>query len=285
MEITTPQVVQGQLTTGDGLALKTFSWGEPGPRGSILVVHGYAEHSGRYEGLAQKLVEHGFQVHAFDQRGHGGSEGHRVLVPSYQHLVTDLHLVVQHFQRKDAPFFILGHSMGGGVVAHYAAQYQPEIDGVVFSSAALALPDPPGFLLRTISGITSKLMPKGPVPKAFYDLDATAISRIPEEVDRYDQDPLVYRGPILNRTAWSLNCMVEEIDEKMRDIRVPALIIHGEADRLTSMEGSQKLSMQCGSSDVTFKVFPEGYHELFNDLCREEVITELRVWLRERVPV
>ena len=247
-----------------------------------MFVHGYAEHMGRYESLIQELLEAGYSAVAYDQRGHGTSQGHRCLLPSYETMVDDLALAVKALRPQSGPFFLFGHSMGGGLLAHYAARPNIPADGLIFSSAALALADPPDFLLRQISRLAARLLPRGPVPKIFYNLDAKAISRLPEEVRKYDTDPLVYRGPILNRTAWEMVRLVEEITPRFELIRLPHLILHGEADRLTSVEGSQELARESGAKESLLKTYENGYHELFNDSCRQEVTADLLAWLDVR---
>jgi len=274
---------EGLFRTSDGLILFEQRWLQPvSSRGAVVLVHGYAEHSGRYKQLARKLADEGFSVFAYDHRGHGKSEGLRAFVPSFALLVDDLARYLGEVRRLQQKIFVLGHSMGGAVLAHFAAEPTLEIAGAVFSSPALALEKKYPFPVRLFSRASARFFPGWGLPGFVYRLETDALSRNQQVVDEYRRDPFVYHGPMLNRTGWELYCAVARMPKLRERIRIPFLALHGEADRLTNPEGTTLLLEQAGSTDKTLKRYPEAYHELFNDLCGDAVWRDLRDWLCER---
>ncbi len=109
-------------------------------RATVLIVHGLGEHMGRYAALAQALNGWGYAVRAYDQYGHGASEGPRGGLPTATRLLDDLALVVDHTRATVAaghPLLLLGHSMGGLVAARFVALQRRPVDALVLSSPAL----------------------------------------------------------------------------------------------------------------------------------------------------
>ncbi len=114
-------------------------------------------------------------------------------------------------------------------------------------------------------------------------LDASKISRIPAEVKKYLNDPLVYTDPIPARTANELLLMMRSIQKRANEFDLPVLLIHGSHDGLTNPKGSEILLEKARSKDKILKVFPDGYHELINDSDRDEVMDVIIRWLKERM--
>ncbi|MCZ7578995.1 MAG: lysophospholipase [Dehalococcoidia bacterium] len=154
------------------------------PRAVVAIVHGYAEHSGRYAQTAADLVAKGYAVEALDLRGHGRSSGERVYVESYEDYLNDVDAFLERVrgQHPGKKLFLLGHSMGGGVVSSYIIDRKPVLDGVILSGAAMLArrEEPP-------AGAAPTPPRSGPLP-------AETISRDPAVVAAYESDPLVYRG-------------------------------------------------------------------------------------------
>lgn len=250
------------------------------PRAALLLVHGYAEHCGRYARLATALADAGIHVFGYDHRGHGRSGGKRGYVASFDTLVADLAKQVARVAQAagEQPFFLLGHSMGGLVAANFLATRPNGLAGAVISSPLLALPQVPAWKLRA-SGWMSRWTPWLPVER----LDGTAISRDAAEVEAYQSDPLVYHGPIRARTGTELLGGIRATAALLPRIQVPLLVFHGAADRLAPFAGGERLYAEAGSAHRTHYWEDGGYHELFNDVNRDAATAALIEWLEARL--
>ncbi|MDR7131405.1 alpha-beta hydrolase superfamily lysophospholipase [Algoriphagus sp. 4150] len=269
--------------THDDLELYLQAWMVDTPKASLLLVHGLGEHSSRYLHLVEKLNEVGVSVFTFDGRGHGKSakDTPTAYFESYEDYLKDIASLFGKVKSyvPNVPAFIYGHSMGGGLVAAYVLKYQPESAGVILSSPAIKEAEGTSKLLMAISGLASKFLPKLKALK----LDANKVSRIPEEVAKYLKDPLVYTQAVPARTGYELLQVMRYIQENAPKFVLPVLLIHGSADGLTNPKGSEMLFQKATSIDKTLRVFPGGYHELINDLDREEVMKLIVSWVKDRI--
>lgn len=276
--------LETSYTSHDGLRLYLQAWMPDQPKAAILIVHGLGEHSSRYLHFVEKLKAIGVAVFTFDGRGHGKSNLPKptAYFDSYEDYLKDIDALYGKVQNYVAgvPTFVYGHSMGGGLVAAYVLKYQPKTDGVVLSSPAIKEAEGTSKLLIAISSVISKFLPHLKALK----LDANKVSRIPEEVEKYLNDPLIYTEAIPARTGYELLRVMRYIQENAAEFKSPLLLIHGSDDGLTNPKGSEILFEKAKSPDKTLKIFPGGYHELINDLDREEVMNLLVSWVVDRIP-
>ncbi len=275
--------LETSYTAHDGMKLYLQAWMPEKPKAGMLLVHGLGEHSGRYRHIVEKLNNLGVAVFTFDGRGHGKSvEGKpTAYFDSYEDYLKDIDALYEKVKAylPGLPSFLYGHSMGGGLIAAYVLKYQPEAAGVILSSPAIKEAEGTSQILIAVSGLISKWMPRFKALK----LDPKQISRIPEEVAKYLNDPLVYTQPIPARTGHELLKMMRLIQDKAANFTLPLLLIHGSADGLTNPKGSEILAEKANSSDKTYKVFQGGYHELINDSDKEEVMQLICNWIEVRV--
>ncbi|MFP6581678.1 MAG: alpha/beta hydrolase [Candidatus Hydrogenedentota bacterium] len=272
------QTVIGSLEVGADMSLFRKSWPLHAPKANVLIVHGYAEYCERYDHVAERLNEHGYAVYSYDQRGHGNSPGTLGQIPSFDALTDDLAKVLNTLQDEvdeHLPFFIWGHSMGGLVTSACTIRHQPDITGLVLTSPGVKADETVSPVLKALSGIIAAVLPKVPV----HALDPTGISRDEVEVKKYIEDPLVYHGKILAQTGNQLVKTIDFVEANYGKITVPTLIMHGTEDRLVNVIASEALHAGMSSSDKTLKIYDGGYHELFNDIIREEFFTDLFAWL------
>jgi alpha-beta hydrolase superfamily lysophospholipase len=275
--------LESSYTTHDGKKLFLQAWMPENPKASLLLVHGLGEHSGRYAHLVEKLCKAGIAVFTFDGRGHGksGDEIPTAFFESSEDYLMDIDVLYGKGKNylKGLPSFLYGHSMGGSFVAAYVLKFKPEVAGVILSSPAIKEPEGTSPILIGLSGLISKYFPKLKVLK----LDVPGISRIPKEVEKYKSDPLIYQGNIPARSGAELYKQMKYIQENAMDFDSPLLLIHGDADRLTNVKGSEMLFSLAKSEDKTLKVFPGGYHELINDLEKNEVMELIVDWIAKRI--
>ena len=263
-----------------GHSLLQRAWLPREPEQVLLLVHGYGEHSGRYEHVGAWLAARGCAVHAFDQQGHGRSSGRRCHVRRFGDFLDDLAIVQARAaaQHPGLPLFPVGHSMGGLIVASYARERSPDVAGVVLSGPALALGDdvPKGRLLA--ARLLRWLAPWLAVPAG---LDAEGLSRDPAVVRAYIDDPLVYDRMTLSLAA-ELFAAIERTAGGAGDVGVPVLLLHGGADPLCPERGSRAFHAGLRPDGCDLRVYPELRHEIFNEPERESVFEDLLGWVRAR---
>lgn len=251
------------------------------PRAILLVVHGLAEHSGRYMTMVNRLVPKGYAVYGFDQRGHGKSPGRRGYVERFSNFVDDLETFfdIVRSRHHDSKVFIAGHSLGGTIAADYAVQHQDKFDGLILSGAFLKVADSTSSGLIIAARVLSLLLPKVGIDR----IDADALSRDRAVVDAYVQDPLVYRGKISARLGAEIIKTMQKLLQQMPKICLPILIMHGTADRLSDPRGSETLYQRVSSPQKTLKLYDGFYHEIFNEPGHEQVFSDMEAWLTARI--
>ncbi|AWN22572.1 alpha/beta hydrolase [Deinococcus irradiatisoli] len=248
-------------------------------RAAVLLTHGYAEHAGRYRRVIEALNGAGISVYSYDLRGHGQSPGRRSVV-DVDVLVND-HLKAREALRGlNVPLFAFGHSMGGLITAASVLRDPRGLRGAVLSSPALLVGEGESEALKALSGVLGRLFPTLPVTA----LESGGLSRIAEEVSAYDNDPQVYRGKVPALTAASMLRVSRQLKAQYPQWRLPTLVLHGSEDKLADVRGSRQFAETAGTAlsprpEIEYLEIGGGYHELFNDLVREEVTARLLDWL------
>jgi alpha-beta hydrolase superfamily lysophospholipase len=269
--------VESSLEGSGGLRLFRRAWLAPRAERALVVVHGFAEHSGRYDPLGAWFASHGFAVHAYDQRGHGRSGGARCHVDRFDRFLDDLDAVLACVREEHpgAPLVLLGHSMGGLVVATHLAERAPALQGAVTSGAALALsPDVSRvriFLARALRSLAPRL-------RLGSGLDPQGLSRDAEVVRRYVEDPLIERS-MTTSLATELLAAVERSAAACERVRVPWLLLHGEADPICPVEGSRAAYARVPARGAALRTYPGLRHEILNEPEHLQVFEDVRAWL------
>jgi alpha-beta hydrolase superfamily lysophospholipase len=247
------------------------------PKAVLLIVHGFAEHSGRYMNVVNYFVPKGYAVYGLDLQGHGRSEGRRGYVECFSYYLDDLKTFfdIVRSEHGNTRIFIVGHSMGGTIATAYAVEHQDEFDGLVLFGAGLKVGNGSSRVLIPIVRVLSLLLPK----MGITIIDASTISRDQAVVEAYVNDPLVYWGRVSARLGAELAMMMKKLPPQVPKIVLPILIMHGTADRLVNPEGSQTLYVKVGSKDKTLKFYGGFYHEIFNEPGRERVFEDMEKWL------
>ncbi|MFP6615955.1 MAG: alpha/beta hydrolase [Candidatus Hydrogenedentota bacterium] len=268
------------IEVGGGVALFRHFWLISDPKAHVLIVHGYGEHCTRYYPVARRLNDRGYSVYSYDHRGHGRSPGKLGHVPSFDAVIDDLKVVFDSVQGGigDEPLFIWGHSMGGLITTAFTVRNQPEVEGLVLTSPGVKSDGNVSPVLIAMSGLIAAFLPWMPV----HALDANGISRVQKEVDKYVNDPMVYHGKILARTGNGMMNTIKEVESKLGTITLPFIARHGTEDSLVHHSASELLFEKASSEDKTLKLYDGGYHELFNDECKEEFFSDLLGWLNAR---
>jgi acylglycerol lipase len=274
-------VSEFHLQSSDGTKLYGKSWApESDIKGVVCLVHGMGEHINRFEPLANYLVEADYAVIGFDQRGHGRSEGKRGHTPSFEHLMESVDELLNKAQElfPEIPQVLYGHSMGGNLVANYVIQWQPTIAGAIMSSPWLKLAFDPPALQVSMGKLVNRFFPGFTQSTK---LDASSISRIKEEVQKYQDDPLVH-DKISTMFFLGVHEQGQWAIEHASEFHLPLLIFHGTGDKLTSAEATREFARRV-KERVTLRIFDGAYHEIHNDLPRFELYEMIKDWLDKTV--
>lgn len=283
------------LTASDGENLAFYNWQPEDSsqqlgcaglhiRGVVLIVHGLGEYAGRYDHVASTLHGWGFEVRAYDQRGHGESGGKAGTLPSNTALLDDLADVVDDIRQQypQQPLILLGHSMGGLVAARFVSLGIRPMDALVMSSPALDAGLGPfqRWLLRVLHGVLPDLRLRN-------GLNANSISRDPQAVKAYLKDRLVH-NKISLRLGQFIAAAGPCVMAAAAHWRTPTLLLYAGADRLVNPAGSDEFASLAATSTavkpgtVTAKRFDGYYHELFNEPEAGQVFESLKSWLDAR---
>lgn len=267
----------GWLKTDDGLKLYSEKNWAANARAAVLVVHGLAEHLGRYYYTTEKLNQHGFSVFRFDLRGHGQSEGRQGYLDHLDSYLRDLELAYQ-WLRADCstiPVFCFGHSMGGLVSAAYGIKYPGRFRGQIFSAAAaINLP-----IFEELRQIDLTDIPEKTMPNSLANL----ISHDQDFINDYLQDPLV-----LNEITYKLLCEVfvrgtDWLMQNLSSYSCPCLILHGGDDRIVTPESAKYLHENIASVDKTLTIYDGLFHDILNEYDKDMVIGDICQWIDDRL--
>ncbi len=277
---------QGTCTTADGLELHWRRWDSPSPQGALLVVHGLAEHGGRYAETAGYFAAHGWTVLAGDLRGHGLSAdlpgAGRVHVDRFDQYFDDVDALrgVLGEAAPQLPLFLLGHSMGGLVALRYALEKPAGIAGAVISSPALGSHPQfsPPVLLRLLMRILDRLAPR---LRFASGLDTDAISRDPRVVRAYREDPLVSER-VSARWYGEVMRSMTAAHARAQRLSVPVLLMQSGADRLVDPAAPARWAASAPAGRVELVHWAGLYHEMFNEPEKLQVQNRTLDWLRRQ---
>lgn len=256
---------------GHGGLLIGSIWHPPGdPTWIAVIAHGYGEHIGRYQWVADRLTADDAIVYAHDHVGHGRSEGERVLVEDFERVIDDLHLLVERARTEhpDLPLVLVGHSMGGMIAARYTQRHPEVLTATVLSGPVLG------------SWAPTELAALDEIPPT--PIDIATLSRDEEVGETYARDELVWHGDFKRATLHALEAELKTINNAGR-LQVPTLWLHGEADELVpigpSREGWELIAPTVGPA----KSYPGARHEIFNETNREEVLEDVLAFVHEQI--
>jgi acylglycerol lipase len=264
----------------DGLRLFTRHWEPEGEaKASLVICHGVNSHGGQYVRAAEDFAGRGFAVTVLDLRGRGKSEGERFYIDSIDDYVSDVSQTVElaRSRHPELPLYLLGHSAGGVTSVSYALDHQDRLDGLICESFAFRV-YAPNFALKLLEG-ASHIAPHAHVLR----LKMEDFSRDPDWVATLNADPLTHDEVQPVQTVAAFARAGERFEREFGRITLPVLILHGTADKATRPDGSQQFFDEAGSTDKTLNLYEGHYHDLLNDLGREQVMDDIDGWIDARV--
>jgi acylglycerol lipase len=269
---------EGKLCAAPGVSLYYQSWWPSDePKAVLLVVHGLAEHSGRYQHFARFFTQRGYAIFALDHAGHGKSTGERCHIERFAEFCDGVDLLLGAVRERcpGIPLFLIGHSMGGLIAVHYVLQHQSAFTGCVLSGAAVQPAVKLSWIQHSLLRLFSRFRPR----LRMLQLDASAVSRDPQVVDRYRKDPLVFTGKVTARLAEQLFGAMLQLRGELASVELPMLILHGSRDGLAAPEGSKMLHDNIGSHEKKLIVYEGLFHEVYNEPEQDAVMGDVADWL------
>ena len=251
------------------------------PRACIVIAHGFGEHSGRYEKLAQRFADMNLTVVRYDMRGHGRSRGQRGHASSYELYLNDLGNAIElaREHRPTLPTFIFGHSMGGGVVLNYAMRRGHGLSGVISSGPWLRLAFSPPPWKVWLAHKMARLLPSLSMPTS---LDINKLSHDPEVAKSVEADRLT--NSVISAAAFvAIVAAGEYALAHAATLKTPLLLMHGTDDAVTDHRASEMFFAAAGSADKSFKPWPGMYHETLNEIDSAPVYQSIVDWLEKRL--
>ena len=267
-------IQDGMMQSFDGTKLYYKKDIPDHPKAVVVIVHGLCEHLGRYDYLAQKLIDKNFSVYRFNHRGHANSEGKRVFYSDFNELPDDVNAVVQfaYIENPNLPIFLIGNSMGGMAVALFGTKYPGKVTGIVIS----------GGLTRYNKHIMGDLPLDMPTDTYLPNALGDGVCSDPAVIEAYINDPLVEK----EISVGLINCLydsTEWLKKNPQDFVDPVFLMHGCDDGLVSEKDSRDFFGDIASKDKSLKIYAKLYHEIFNEKIKDEVMNEAILWIEKHV--
>ncbi len=273
--------IQFDFTTSDSLELFGQGWfPDSAPDAVINLVHGLGEHSGRYQHLAKYFIGENIAVLSFDLRGHGQSAGTKGYTPQFDFLLDDISRFLDESKNRfpGLPAFIYGHSLGGLLVLSYLLRETPEVKGAIVTDPFLRTAFKPPALKIFAAKILDKISPKMSLSN---EVDPNGLSHDKEVVQKYIDDPLVH-DKLTPRLGIAMLRAGEQALQDAAQLKIPLLLMHGNADPITSCDASKEFAERAGSI-CTLHLWEGMYHEIHNEPEHKKVFTYELEWIRNQL--
>jgi alpha-beta hydrolase superfamily lysophospholipase len=258
------------------------AWLPEGEVKAVLpIIHGLGEHSGRYMNVVNHFVPLGYVVYGLDHIGHGKSGGPREFVKHFDDYSNTFnqYMAMLKLWQPGKPIFLLSHSIGGLIAAYYLLDHQAEFQGAVFSAPVVKVAAHISQTTVIMGRVLSVLAPMAGV----LPVDPNTVSRDPNVVNAYINDPLVFHGKTTARLAAEMLRALNRVASETNKITLPFIAMQGSADRLVDPDGAQILYEKAGSTDKTLKIYDGLYHEIFNEPEHDRVLKDVETWLAARI--
>ena len=268
--------------TKEGEIIYSQKWlSDANVKAVIVLVHGLGEHIGRYNYVAEFFNQNQISVYGFDHRGHGKSSGKRGHIGSNQFFMDDIETMINIAKKDnpDLPIFLYGHSLGGNMVLYYSLFKQPSIKGVIATSPGLGTGEPVPPVKLFAAKILKTILPSMTMNNG---LDVNNLSHNPQVIKDYQEDPLVH--PMISAKLAML--MFENGDwiiENARKFNLPLLLLQGGKDHIVDLNKTKQFAANVPASVITFKIFPELFHEMHNEYEKDQVLNFILDWIKKNL--
>lgn len=273
---------EGYFRTVDGEKIYWQSWRTKAeePSGVVLIMHGYGEHSRRYEHVAVALVRAGYEVFALDARGHGKSTGPRGFVERFSRYTDDLSELKRRVRDRfpEVPLFVLGHSNGGLIALDYALRQPEGVSGFLIVSPYLGLAVEVPLAKEAAGKVMSRVFPQVSLPSG---LSGDMVSHLPTVIENYDSDALIFdvaNSRWFTETTETWGRLFRRAEELVQ----PFFFSVAGADVVADSREAEKFFHLLGSKDREMEIHPELFHEVLNESEWTEIVTRMLIWMDAR---
>jgi alpha-beta hydrolase superfamily lysophospholipase len=242
-------------------------------RASIVLVHGLAEHSGRYERTGSLLSDAGFHVRSFDLIGAGASGGDRWDIDEWSRYHDQIETHIVWARDRGHPVVLMGHSLGGNLALGYAISDRPSPDLLVVSAPALS---GGAAWQKAIAPAIARVLPTVLMPNG---VKGEHLSRDPAVGEAYFSDPLVHIKSTTRLGAAFFTAM-DDVVNGCDNLDMPTLVLHGGKDPSVPPQSTAFLG---DISGVERRLYPELRHEILNEPEGPEIVAEIIDWVNERI--
>src|SRR3990167_361660 len=273
-----------KLLSSDNKELFARYWEAEKPKYNLIIIHGFAEHSGRYDQFASDLTKDGISSFSFDLRGHGKSQGERGFIKNFNEFYDDISMFTERIRnsRGALPLFLFGHSLGGLLAFRFKQlKKSDEIKGVILSSPlfGLAINDPK---FKKVMVPAMKLL--APRITLYNEVDPTLLSHDRRVVDDYIKDPLVHN----RASAPFFYGLFDEMGKALQKAPMwqnPLLVQYADEDKIVDISAIEKLCSVIAPKWITKIKYNGFYHEIFNEVDKKVPLQDLKGWINSRVAV
>ena len=250
-------------------------------KATVVIVHGLGAHSGLFQPLVDRLLAQNYCIYAFDLRGHGRSEGQRGYINSWDEYRNDLWQFVNwvQWQEGDRPCYLMGNSLGAAIVLDYSLQFPNSVDGLILSAPAVSTQGISPLKLK-VGGLLSQIHPRFSLSTGFKQKQPSTRDAAVNEA--YANDPLRHsQGTArLSTEFFKVN---QQTWQNIGELDLPTLILQGSADVVAPVAVTRQFFGRMPGENKSLYVYPDGYHEICNDINRDQVIGDVLGWLEETV--
>lgn len=266
--------------TIDGIDIFAKDWKVDQPKAVIALVHGFGEHCMRYDSMAKYYNQRGYAMVGYDRRGHGRSGGKIGHTPNYAAFLDEIDQLLQHCTERypNLPIVMYGHSMGGNLVLSYMIERSyPGIKSTVVTGPWIRLTKEPAGIIKSTVKLARKFFPSTTVGQKI----GTYISRVKEEVDKYNNDPLVH-GKMSFSLGDEMFNSCKRLEAFSGSFPTPLLAEHAGDDQITDPEATKAFVKRL-TSPVDLKIWEGLYHEVHNESIREQVYDYTIDWIDNHI--
>jgi alpha-beta hydrolase superfamily lysophospholipase len=270
------------IQSSDGTRLHVQHWSHSQPKATLLLVHGFCEHIGRYGHVFDWFHGQGYSLGGLDYRGHGQSDGQRSYIDRFEQYVADVDAMVSQLLSKSEPnhkLFLIGHSLGGLIVASYALAHPEGLDGIVLSAPAMRFKAKVPAWKNLLGKASSAVWPTLSIPTG---IPSEHLSHDPAVCQAYDADERVNKNAT---SRWYTETLAQQeyVMTHAERLSLPVLVLQGTEDYLVDPDMAQRFVASVGAHDKEIQWYDGLYHELFNETKKEEVLTDVSTWLDAHV--